>query len=327
MKRPPILFLVIVLASFAVLHAQGNPYSTGPIQGEVHLPNGQPAANVYLKLEPEGAGGLIQSASTDPAGHFAFVGGGIGAGGNYVIEANVQGYAPVHRLVMVTGPTTYVFITLVALHGKKRSKASVISVRKLQIPPKALEQYEKGLRVLEQGKRSEAEKAFKKAIEIYPQYVESYLRLSTIYADRTQFDEAEKAIDDAAKIGKSRLPTLAYLGYLYMKEKQPEKAELSFRKSIQVKPMDWFAQLELGRLLYNRKDYAGALPHFELARNLRPRAASTHLMVYNDLIRLDRLREALAELDDFVAHFPKNPQAARMRKVRKALAAAAAKEH
>lgn len=326
MKRLLALSFAILFGAVA-LSAQGNPYSAGPIQGEVHLPNGDPVPNVYLELKPQEGGGMIQSASTDSAGHFAFPGATVGAGGNYLITAKVPGYEPVHKLLMLVGPETYVSITLVPKPPKNtRNKGATVSVQTLLIPAKARNEYEKGIYSLNRGKPSEAEEAFKKAVQIYPRYAESYLRLSVIYADQSRFSEAKNAIDDAAEITRHDSESYAYLGYLYMKEKQPKKAEKTLRKSIRMKRNDWFAQMELGRLLYNRKDYEGAYPHFRLARKLNPRMPSTHLMLYDDLIRLNRLKQALAELDRFVARFPKNPQAVKMRKMRPVLAAAAAKQ-
>lgn len=332
-----LVFVLAVLVGVPALLAQGNPYPSNPtggersatIEGQVTLPNGDPAPNVYLRLQPEGVGGLVQSASTDSSGNFTFGGQGISSGANYIITANIQGYLPVHQMVMITGPSAYVSISLVAAPGAKPLKpgaSPVVPVHKLQVPPKAYAEYSKGLQNLDKGKTADAESAFKKAIHIYPKYADSYLRLSAVYADQNRFPEAQEAIDHAVKIRKDNPENSAFLGYLYMKEKQPQKAEQSFQKSIQMQPNDWFAQLELGRLLYNRKDYMNAYPHFLQARKLHPQVKSVHLMLYDDLIHLNKLKEALTELDDFVARFPNDSQAARMRKVRPALAAAAAKQ-
>lgn len=327
MTRRSVVFLAIVLFCATGLLAQNNPYTNGAIQGEVDLPNGQPVPNVYLKLEPQNTGGLIQTATTDSAGHFAFAGQGIGAGGNYEISINMQGFEPVNKLVMLTGPTTYVSITLVPKPSKRGNVGAVVPAVRTAIPSRAAAQFQEGLRNLDQGKTSQAERAFKKAIKIDPQYAASYLRLSSIYADQHRFPEAKKAIDQAIRIEKPSSASYGYLGYLYMIEKQPEKARKSFQKSLSMEPKNWFAQLELGRLRYGHKDYEAAYPHFLEARKLHPQIASVHLMLYDDLIHLDKYKAALAELDAFVARFPKNPQAAKMRKVRPALAAAAAKQH
>jgi Tfp pilus assembly protein PilF len=327
--RRSVVFLAILLFCATGLLAQmnQNPYTNGTIQGEVELPNGQPLPDVYIKLEPENAGGLIQTATTDSAGHFAFAGQGIGAGGNYEISINVQGFEPVNKLVMLTGPSTYVPITLIPKPSKNGNVGGIVPAVTAAVPPRAVAQFQTGLRNLDQGKASEAERAFKKAIQIDPQYAASYLRLSEIYADQHHFPEAKRAIEQAVRIEKPSSESYGYLGYLYMMEKQPEKARKSFEKSLRMEPKNWFAQLELGRLRYEQKDYAAAYRHFLAARELHPQMATVHLMLYDDLIHLNKYKAALAELDAFVARFPKNPQAARMRKVRPALAAAAAKQH
>jgi tetratricopeptide (TPR) repeat protein len=327
LKRSLTLILALLFSAAALFAQGGDPYSTGPIQGEVHLPNGQPATNINLQIEPQGMGGVMESTSTDSAGHFSFTGQRIGAGGNYFISVNVQGYQPVHELVMVTGPFTYLDINLVPVAGVKPSSESVISVKQLQLPPAALEEYNRGLQDMDQGKTTQAEEAFKKAIRIDPKFAASYLRLSAIYTDQNRFLDAAEAIGRAEAIDHDNADNYAFLGYFYLKQKQPEKARQSLEKSIQMAPNRWFAHLELGRLLYDRKDYAGALPHLELAHNLHPQVASVHLLLYDDLIRLKKRQEALAELDDFIARFPNSHEAARMRAVRPALAAAVAGQH
>jgi tetratricopeptide (TPR) repeat protein len=337
MNRILILVLAVLMSATSLL-AQGTetpPNSTSrmdgsseraaSIEGQVSLPDGSPAPYVYLRLEPEGAGGMLQSASTDSSGNFSFSGATVGS--NYNITGSVPGFQPVSKLVMITGQLSYVNITLIALPGTNAAASAAMLKKQAPVPPKAIEQYNKGLQDLDQGKASDAESAFKKAVKIYPEFANSYLRLSAIYADQNRFPDAEDAIHHAEAIDKGNPDNYAYLGYLYMKQKQPDKAQQSFEKSVQMAPNDWFAQLEMGRLLYDQKGYKDALPHLELAHKLHPQAASVHLLLYDDLIRLNDRKGALAELDDFVARFPNSHEAAQMKKVRPALAAAAAGQH
>jgi tetratricopeptide (TPR) repeat protein len=325
-----LILIVAVLASATCLHAQANsrldgaPQTTATVQGEVTLSNGNPVPLVYLQLQPEGVGGTVQSATTDSSGSFTFS--GAIAGQNYNITGNVEGFRPIDQLVMLSGQMTYVNITLVPLAGTNET-ANVAKLKaRAAIPPKAQEQFNKGLASMDLGKTSDAEKEFKNALKIDPKFAPALLRLSMIYAEQNHFPEAKQAIHRAMAIDKDSPDNYACYGYLYMQEKQPEKAQQSFEKSIRMAPKDWFAQLEMGRLLYDRKDYRDALPHLEIARGLQPGLASTHLLLYDDLIRLARLKVALAELDDFVRRFPKSKEAANMRKVRPALAAAAARQ-
>jgi tetratricopeptide (TPR) repeat protein len=327
-----LILVVAVLMSATCLHAQGNSsrgldgasQKSATIEGQVTLPGGDPVPFLYLRLEPEGAGGMIQSASTDSSGNFSFSGAIVGA--NYNITGTVEGFQPIEKLVMVTGEMSYVTINLVPLAGTNVAASAASLKKRAPIPPKAQEQFSKGLESMDRGKTSDAEKDFKNAVKIDPKFAPAYLRLSVIYADQNHFPEAEDAIHRAMAIDKDSGDNYAYYGYLYMKEKQPEKAQQSFEKSVQIAPNSWFAQLEMGRLLYDQKNYPGALSHLEIAHKLHPALASVHLLLYDDLIRLGRHKEALAELDDFVGRFPKSKEAAQMRKVRPALAAAAANE-
>jgi tetratricopeptide (TPR) repeat protein len=311
----------------APLFGQGSPYpSESPmIQGEVQLPNGNPAPFVLLVLEPENGGGFLGSATTDSAGFYTFS--KIIVGANYTIVVNVEGFRPVHRLVMVTGYSTTENFTLEPVPGNgEPDEGSVVPLKELKVPPQALAEYRKGVAEMNAGQNAEAVFRFREAIRIYPQYAAGYRRLGAAYANLGRFSDADRAIQHALRLDRKSSESYAYLGYVYEKEKRTAEAEAAFLKSIGIAENDWFAQLELGRLLYNRKDYQSAYPHLELARKLRPQAASTHLLLYNDLIRLNKSKEALAELDDFVARFPKSKEAAEMRKVRPALAAAAAKK-
>jgi tetratricopeptide (TPR) repeat protein len=324
MKRLAGLVLAL-LFSAGLLLAQANPYSTMGIQGEVQLPDGKPAKNIYIQLQPQNGGGMLQWTTTDSAGHFDFD--SAGAGGNYQIIINVQGFAPVQQLVMLNGPVTYVSITLTPLPGHSPPAGGTVSVANAGVSPKALEEYNRGLLAADQGKPKEAEEAFLKAIKMYPSFAASYMHLSALYADQGRFPDADKAIGKALKLAKNSSQGYAYLGYVYLREKQVDKAEQSFEKSLSIAKDDWFAQLELGRLRYDQGKYANAYPHLVLAHQLHPQISSVHLLLYNDLIRLRRNREALAELDDFLHLFPKAPEAAKLRKVREALAAVVARQH
>jgi|SRR5579875_19927 len=323
------ILLASVLLSAACLHAQqqpargldGSPQQKATIEGKVTLPGGDPVSLVYLQLEFEGAGGMVKSATTDSSGDFSFSGAIIGQ--NYNITGVVEGFQPINKLVMVTSDWTYVTITLVPLPSANTANIAK-PYAKVSVPAKAQEQFEKGLKNMDSGKPSDAEKNFKSAVRIDPQLAPAFLRLSVIYSDQKRFPEAERAIHRAMAIDKDSPDNYAYYGYLYVKEGQPDKAQQAFEKSIRMGPSCWFAQLEMGRLLYDQKSYPGALPHLKIARKLHPELASANLLLYDDLIRLGRDKEALAALDDFVARFPKSKEAAQMRKVRPALAAAAA---
>ena len=258
--RPIGLTLAVLFCATSLFgQLRPNPGRAAMIQGEILLPNGNPAPFVYLTLEPENGGGLIQSASTDSAGFYAIA--GVAVGANYSMVIQVQGFQPINRLVMVTSYMTVEDFTLEPLPaGAEPHKGAVVSIQHLQIPSKALAQYVEGVREMDAGNNQAAEASFREAIRIYPQFAACFRHLGAVDANLGRFPEAHRNIDRAVKLDKANSENYAYLGYVYMQQKQLDQAEQAFRKSIQISKSDWLAQLELVRIEYDRKDYQGAYP-------------------------------------------------------------------
>jgi tetratricopeptide (TPR) repeat protein len=325
MRQAPLILALLFCATSLDGQIRPNPGQSAMIEGEVHFSGGKPAPFTYLTLQPENGGGTIQSATTDSAGYYAFA--GVSVGSNYTIAIQLQGYQSISRLVMVTGYMTEENFTLEPVRqGAEPRLGAVVSVQHLKIPTKALEQYLLGVRLMDEGKNADAEGRFRDAIRIYPNYAASFRRLCAVEANLGRYPEAHQEIEHAIGIEKDNPENFAYLGYVYRKEGQLVKAEQAFRESIGISRNDWLSQLELGRLEYDRKDYQRAYSHLALAHQLHPQLRSVHLLLYDDLIRLNRRKEALAELDHFLQLFPKAPEAAQLRKVRAALGDAVSRQ-
>ena len=315
----PLWFALAVLLGAAPLFAQAGigPGNRPVIQGEVTLPSGNPAPEVYIQLEPENGGGLIASAVTDSAGFYVFP--QVGVGNNYTMVIDVQGFEPINKLVMVTDMLTVENFTLVPIPARSEpNEGASVPVQAVKIPPSAWQAYLKAARQIDQGDDAGAAVNLRKALKAFPKFTAAYRKLSAVDANQDKFADAAVAIQQAMKLEKNG-ENYAYLGYLYMQEKQTKKAKQTFARSIRMSPKDWLAQMELGRLLYNEKDYKGAYPHLEVARTLRPDLRTAHLLLYDDLIRLNKKQEALDEVNDFLKRFPKAPEAPQMQKMKAAL--------
>lgn len=328
MKRFLVAVLFVLLAAtVGRAQAAATPGESPTIQGDVSLPNGNPAVNIRLELEAESAGGDNMYATTDSAGFYAFQGPGLGVGNNYILHCDVQGYESIRRLVMVTSLVTQENFVLVAVAASNPAESGgIVSVQQLKVPPKARAVFQKGILQMEHQQPAEAEAAFRKAIGLYPKFAAAYMCLGAVLADQRKFPEADEAIHQAVELDGKSSNTYAYLGYIYVRENHPKLARAAFRRSIGISSDNWFAQLEMGRLLYQEGDYKVALPYLTAAHQLHSQNPPVHLMLYNDLMQLNRKAQALAELDEIIARFPNTRLATRLRKLRPALAAAAAKD-
>jgi tetratricopeptide (TPR) repeat protein len=281
---------------------------------------------IQITLLPT-SGGPTHDTFTDSRGEFFFE--EVPAGG-YEIMIRVDGYVPVRQMVEVIN-TVPVLVQPITLQPVSRNPSlngsGIVSVQQLLIPEKARQEYSKGLKGAARGKTEDAVKHWKKSIQIFPQYAESYMQLSKVYANRGDFasaiDAAARAIDIRPK---SPLP-YEFLGYVYLREKNFPKAKEAFTTAVNLSDSRWLSQFWLGKLLQEEKNAQGAYPHLLRASQLNPHIPEIQIALYDDLLMLGRAKEALRKLDDFLVQFPGSPLAASLREKRERLAKAVEEEH
>jgi tetratricopeptide (TPR) repeat protein len=322
----PLVFLAVLLLWEPPRLAAQNSHPGSPssdmamsISGQVEYPNGEPAGMISVRLE-SATGSFVKSVSTDGSGSFSFD--GLPLGG-YDVVIQVAGFQPLRTPVSARlFPVIGLRLTLTAntnARTRPRNLSPTVSVAQLHVPEKAYKALQKGRKLLQAGKPAEAATRLQEAVSIDPDYAWAYMLLAAAYADQRLFPRADDAIHHALRLDRDNPHGYAYFGYVLAKEKKPLKAKQAFEHSIQLLDKDWFAHLELGRLLMEEKHAAAAYPHLVRAHELHPEQAAVHLLLYNDLVLLGRKRKALAELDDFIARFPKNPNVAKIRQTRRQL--------
>ncbi|MDE3137933.1 MAG: carboxypeptidase regulatory-like domain-containing protein [Acidobacteriota bacterium] len=300
------------------------------VSGELDSADGSPLIMVRVELQAT-MGGASLTAYTDSAGRFSFVG---VPSGNYMVVVRAYGYQPANWPINVDiFPVHDLILTLVPIKFRQTggdvlgNNASTVSVRQLQIPDKARSEFRKGVESESHGRTDEAVKHWEKSIQIYPQFAESYMKLSKIYADRGDFEAATDAAKHAVEVDSDDAAPYAYLGFVYLKMKDIPEATKAFQDSVRISDTKFFTQFWLGDLLLKQKDYEEAYPHLLRAWQLNPEDPKVYLLLYNDLVLLDRREEALAKIDDFLSRFPNNPFAAKAREKREALAKSLSEEN
>ena len=290
------------------------------IQGEARYADGTAARSIVLTLSVE-TGGTIGTPITDLSGTFTFNG---LMPGNYVITSSVPGYQSLSVPVQVLmGPVEGLYLMFKPTeisHPVSPNGSPVVSVSELEIPENARNEFGKGIRDLFAKNYAEAAAHFEKAVTDYPRYTRAFELLAMASANLGHFPEADRAVQRSMDLAPESPRVYAYLGYVNAKENHAAEAKAAFEKSIQMRDNYWFPHLELGRLLLSQKDPGAAYPHLVRAEELHPQVPSVHVLLYNALLQLGRDKDALEELDGFLAHFPNDPQAVRARQMRTDLA-------
>ncbi len=190
---------------------------------------------------------------------------------------------------------------------------ALVAAESFQAPPEARGEFEKGQKAAQDGNTEEAIGAYRRALEIYPQYFEAYEGLGTLYMDQENWTEAEDSLKRCLEINEQYASAHAALGALYNRTNRPDDAIPALERSLALKPNAWQAHFELAQALLAKGRAEEAEKHARRAREMEPKQALTHLVLGNTLLRRNDLAGARQEYESFLEVSPDSPLAGDVR--------------
>lgn len=127
-----------------------------------------------------------------------------------------------------------------------------------------------GLFLTFSGQHDKAIKEHLKAIEIKPDYENSWVNLGYSYFENSQYDKAIEAFQKAVAIKPEDESIWNILGTIYGNIQQYDKAITVFQKAIAIKPNDEKAWNNLGRSYSDTKQYDKAIDAYLKAADIKP---------------------------------------------------------
>jgi tetratricopeptide (TPR) repeat protein len=153
---------------------------------------------------------------------------------------------------------------------------------------------EHGMALLAVGELEEAERAFLRALQLRPRYVDAMLNLADLLI-RSHRDEAAATCCRAAlRLEPGNADAAGKLAAALHRLGQAEEALECSRLAAQLDPTDADRQDDLGKACLALDQPERAIEAHRNALALRPDHAETHYRLGNALARLDRLEEAAA---------------------------------
>lgn len=283
----------------------------------------RPIARAFVRLRTE-QDFIVLSNYSDGQGVFEFEN---IRRGKYFIEVSQDGYKTTRQEILLTiFSITFQRVSimlspreLVSRPGESK-KGKSVTVEELMVPPKAQQEFEKGLLEFNENEQFEkAVKHFRKAIEIYSDYDDAYNQLALVYLLQEQIEDAQKVLQEALTVNAENSRAHALLGVSYRNRQQYEESVTPLRKAVALDPEDALSQKELAKSLLALKKNAEALAHAEKSHELNPAPADIHLVLYTALVRQKEYEKALAELDEFLIGYPENPRVAEIQEQKKQL--------
>ena len=157
-----------------------------------------------------------------------------------------------------------------------------------------------------QGRFSEAEASFKKAIEINPRNEGIYVELGWCYRDREKFSEAEASFKRAIEINPRNDGAYINLGWLYLEQTKFSESEESFKKALEIKPGNDGAYIDLGWLYRLQDKLSEAEESFKKAIELNPRNDTAYgalEVLYIEMGKMELARKYGEEVRDLRLDF------------------------
>lgn len=201
----------------------------------------------------------------------------LGAGDGLALTAcQLRAVAPGYRSDSIplgghqTFPGTYDVGTII-LRRIADVEARSVSVTSSAAPSAARKAFEKGLDALGKGKTADAEKDFEKAASIYPQYAEAWLDLGKLRLQEKAEDAAEEAFQKALQADNNVVEAQVYLGMLAVEKKQWPDAAKYLDAALKLDPVHfpeaWFNDAVAG---YNLRNFGDAERNVREALKLDP---------------------------------------------------------
>ena len=282
-----------------------------------------PAAGVRVVLEKVGGGQLDQMA-TDARGRFHFTS---LQRGQYVVNLSAPCYQTDRRQVeLVLIFRAYLDVELTPdmtspACAAANAPASAVDAR---VPEDARKEFERGSAALSKGKDEEGVEHLRKAVEIYPDFLQARLLLASAHMKARRLEEAEAALARAVETDPRSVAALVSLGEARRRLKKYAGAEESLAAALKLDDSSWQGHLALGRVYLDTDQVKKAAPQIGRTLQLKPDLAEAHLLGGNILLKVGEPARALTEYEEYLRLAPEGEYAAPTRelvgKLRKALA-------
>jgi tetratricopeptide (TPR) repeat protein len=277
--------------------------------------------NVRVDLK-ESAGIPVNMALTHANGEFEFSG---LFSGEYMIEIVLQGYEPFRDTITVFGAERRGYSIFLRRSATVVSTSSLgsVSAHELSAPPKAREEFEKGLYLLySKSDYRGAITQFQRAIKTFPNYYEAYAQEGSAYVNLKEIAAAEESMRKSVELSSGQYPEVLFLlaGLLNNTNRSSEAETLS-RRGLAINAASWQGHFELARALAVLKQPEEAEKSAIQARDLKPDNPQVYLLLANIHIQRTDYAALLKDLDGYLKLVPMGPDADQARKTREVLQA------
>jgi tetratricopeptide (TPR) repeat protein len=311
------LFVFLLVSPKQTLAQRGGPGESRAfsVTGIVFNENSKrPVLQARIILSDAG-GNLIEEMTTDDSGQFNFR---QIKPSNYILTVSAPGLQPetVHLDLSVMSEKG-LSIYLKTVDAPKSAPASSISAHELSIPQGARDLLAAGQKKLYVDKDANAGLlALQQAVAKAPNFYEAYYEMGVAYLTLGRREEAEKGFRKSIEISNDKYadPVIG-LGTMLLDANDPQNEKM-IRHGLEINPNAWLGHYELGRSLFMQNRIAESEKSADQERSLAPNAPVVYRLLSNIHLREKNYPALLQDLDAYIQLDPASPAGIRAKELR-----------
>jgi tetratricopeptide (TPR) repeat protein len=198
-----------------------------------------------------------------------------------------------------------------------RTEAKV-SLRELQIPPKARDEFERGLRRLEKRDPAGSLRHFDTAIRVFPDYYEVYYHEGIAALQLRNNEDAERYFQKSIDLSEGKYARAEFgYGLALLRQDKPEEAETAVRHGLEADPNNADGQVVLGFVLLKLNRPEEAEKKARDALTLHSANAAKGYLVLSDVdAAAGNYDQQARDLDAYLKLRPDDPNKKMLRGIR-----------
>ena len=237
----------------------------------------------------------------------------------YLIRASMQGYNTTElEIDPVVGMRigNYTVHLVASSEASNVPGSPTVSARQLSIPAGAEKEFNAGLKELQQNKNPQSSiPHFTKAIEKFPGYYEAYFMLGVAQGQLKASTEAESAFRKAIDLNPKYLDAYQALAWLlYVQKKYADEVPL-LEAAQKQDPQNWKWFYELSRAYANQGQWDKAMDYGKKAEAATDAPSMVHLLMFDLYNNTNQPAQALGELEQFAKLDPQSPQIEKVKQI------------
>lgn len=232
--------------------------------------------------------------------------------GDYTITADAIGYRSSQKEISV--PVAVEAEEEITLQRDSSSELVGAAGRPV-LAPKAKEASDKGLQALNDDKLDQAEKYLDEAAKLAPNHPDVLYLQGVLFLKQKHWGKAQEVLEKATQIDPKNAHAFSALGMAFVDEGKFDLAIPPLEQSLQLDSVSWETHWTLARAMYRQEQYEGAVKESQQALSQSHGAEpGIELLLAQAQVAIGKFEESAETLRAFLKNHPNDKGAATARK-------------